>query len=268
MNVYEEIRAFYQSYTGKKQIIGKSVAGRDIFALFAGTGSGPQIISQYAIHGREWITGLLALYHVRRGLSRGGAWIVPLANPDGALLSEEGICSVPQEFPFAAQGADLRLWKANLNCVDLNVNFDAKWGTGTQNLRTPSSSDYIGPYPFSEPETQALRDFTLTVRPAATVSWHTKGEEIYWEFFQPSARRARDKKLAAAIAKSTGYPLVTVKGSAGGYKDWCIEKLAIPAFTVEVGRDAETHPLGRETLRGLAARTLDALAALIDALER
>ena len=268
MNVYEELSAFYRSYAGRKRVIGKSVLGREIFALHIGSMRGPQVISQYAIHGREWVTGLLALYHVRRGLPRGGAWILPLTNPDGALLSQEGKSSVPAGATFSWDERELPLWKANFNAVDLNVNFDARWGRGTQNMRAPAFANYIGPHPFSEPETQALRDFTVEIGPAATVSWHTKGEEIYWNFFQPPLRRMRDHKLAKAIARSTGYLPVTLRGSAGGYKDWCIEKLKIPAFTVEVGSDALRHPLGRETLPQLATKTLDVLVDLANELGR
>lgn len=251
MNVYEEVTAFYESYSGKKRIIGKSAEGRNLYALYVGSEAGPQILSQYAIHGREWITSLIALYHVRRGLARGGAWVLPLTNPDGAQLSEIG---------------GKPLWKANANGVDLNVNFDARWGTGASNVTHPAPENYIGPAPFSEPETRALRDFTLEVRPACTVSWHTKGEEIYWEFHQPLAKRMRDQKLARVLARSTGYPLITVKNSAGGYKDWCIERLNIPAFTVEVGSDSFTHPIGRNVLPDLINHTFDALFELSKAL--
>lgn len=270
MNVYEEVCAFYESYRGEKRSIGKSAEGREIFAFFIGTHDGPQIVSQYAIHAREWITGLIALYHVRRGLVRGGAWVIPLSNPDGAQLSEIGIGSVSDnrraELVELNGGTDFCLWKANANAVDLNVNFDARWGTGAENLTRKASANYIGPYPFSEPETKALRDFTLEVKPSATVSWHSKGEEIYWEFHQPLRAKRRDKKLAGTLARSTGYPLVKVKKSAGGYKDWCIECLGIPAFTVEVGSDTLTHPIGRNALPALVGHTLDALVDLTNAL--
>ena len=53
------------------------------------------------------------------------------------------------------------LYKANANGVDLNVNFDAKWGSGESNLTTINDENYIGKHPFSESETKALRDFTL-----------------------------------------------------------------------------------------------------------
>lgn len=247
MNVYEEVRAFYEGYRGEKRIIGTSVEGRNLYAMHIGSMHGKQGIAQYAIHGREWITGLIALYHVRRGLPRGGTWVLPLMNPDGALISEIG---------------GKPLWKANARGVDLNVNFDARWGTGASNIRYPAPENYIGEAPFSEPETQALRDFTKEIRPAFTVSFHTKGREIYWEFHQPLWRKLRDRRLAQKLSESTGYPLVKVKNSAGGYKDWCIQELKIPAFTVEVGSDDLSHPIGRESLPALLGSTLNALVAL------
>ncbi len=266
MNVYAEIAKFYAAFGGKKSVIGRSVEGRAIYALHIGSEGGPQLLAQYAIHGREWITGLLALTHVRRGLARGGAWIVPLSNPDGALLSETGIESVSksrrQKLIQINKKEDFSLWKANAEAVDLNVNFSARWGTGKRNVRAPASENYIGPAPFSEPETRALRDFTRAVMPALTVSFHTKGEVIYWQFFQPAADRVRDRRLAGVLSVATGYPLGDEGQSAGGYKDWCIAELRIPAFTVEVGADHLAHPIGREALPALIDRLEDALYAL------
>ncbi len=263
MNVYEEVQTFYAAYRGKKRVIGKSEDGRDIFAMLAGREAAPVAVSQYAIHGREWVTALLALEHLRRGVTHGGVWIVPLADPDGALLSEVGLSSLPPERrsnPLYA--AELPLWKANARGVDLNVNFDARWGTGKLNRRTPASENYIGDAPFSAAETRVLRDFTLSVSPAYTVSWHTKGEVVYWEFHQPVFRRRRDRKYAQILSAGTGYPLVSAEGSAGGYKDWCIERLKIPAFTVEAGRESEKHPLTRASLADIASHTVDALETL------
>lgn len=261
MNVYEEVTAFYQSFRGEKKIVGKSVAGRNLYAMRLG--NPPYSISQYAIHGREWVTALLALEHIRRGGLRHGVWFLPLMNPDGALLSEVGQRSVPEKFlKDLPPSSDYSLWKANLRGVDLNVNFDARWGTGAKNVFSPAPENYVGEAPFSEPETRALADFTREIAPLSTVSWHTKGEVIYWEFHQTPRKRLRDKKLALVLSESTGYPLATAKGSAGGYKDWCIAKLGIPAFTVEAGGEAFRHPLTRAALPGILAHTIDALAAL------
>ena len=263
MNVYEEVSAFYQSYSGEKAVIGESVCGRRIYAMFIGTHSGPLGISQYAMHAREWIGAHLALWHVRRGLVRGGVWVVPLVNPDGALLVQEGAGSLSRgrraELLYLNGSGDFSLWKANARAVDLNVNFDARWGTGAKNIRVPSAADYVGITPFSEPETKALRDFTRAVSPQFTISYHTKGEEIYWRFHQPFFRARRDRRLAGILSAATGYPLREAPHSAGGYKDWCIESLHIPAFTVEAGRDSFSHPLGLSSLSDIVTKNLDAL---------
>ena len=266
MNVYEEIGAFYESYPGEKRVIGTSREGRALYAFFTGNRGGAVGIAVYAIHAREWITSYLALRHIRRGMARGGVWAVPLANPDVALLVQEGAGSVREALRggllYLNGGTDFSLWKANARAVDLNVNFDAGWGTGEKNVRVPASANYVGTAPFAEPETRALRDFTLEVSPAFTVSYHTKGEVIYWRYHQPPLRAARDRRYAKILRAATGYPLAEAPGSAGGYKDWCVEKLRIPAFTVEAGRESFSHPLGFSALADIVTKNTDALAAL------
>lgn len=255
----KRVESFYKSYRGEKKVIGKSMLGRNIYAFFVGSKRGVRGICQYSIHAREWITSLLALEHIAYGVGRGGVWFIPLANPDGVALCQRGISSVNGEFlkknlVAINGGYDFSLWKANANCVDLNVNFDACWGRGEKNVRFPASENYIGPNPFSECESRALRNFTLQIKPDFTISYHCLGEEIYWYFNQGLLSAARDKRLACIIHKSTGYPLALAKGSTGGYKDWCICALKIPSFTVEVGRG--THPLGEEAAEDIINKNL------------
>lgn len=184
--------------------------------------TGRQFIAVYAVHAREWITARLALKHAKIGFKRGGGWIIPLLNPDGAVLSQT---SRP-------------LWKANARGVDLNCNFDADWGGGRLNTRIRGGENCIGDFPFSEPETIALRDFTLRVKPYVTLSFHTKGEEIYWEYGGRG-----DKTGAEILQRASGYEAKRIFGSAGGYKDWCIQRLNIPAYTIECGSDLLKHPI-------------------------
>ena len=269
MNIFDEAEAFYGQYRGEKKIYGRSVEGRPLFAMFVGRHEFPVGISQYAIHGREWVTARLAFSHLERGIGRGGVWVLPLTNPDGALLSQVGISSLSQErrafsFTVNRRNYDFSLWKANAEGVDLNVNFDARWGTGVKNVFAPASENYVGKAPLSAPESRALWRFTEEVSPDFTVSWHTKGEEIYWRFHEPLFRAARDRRLAKILSKSTGYPLREAKGSAGGYKDICIEKLKIPAFTVECGREELCHPLGEEQAEGIIQKCGGALRALTE----
>lgn len=267
MSVFEEVAAFYARYEGEKRIYGYSEEGRPLFALRTGRGETVGV-SQYAIHGREWVTALLGLGHAARGVERGAVWILPLTNPDGAELAEKGLLSASEgrrDFLVRLNGGtDFSLWKANIEGVDLNQNFPARWGSGRQNVFSPAPQNYVGSAPLCARESRALARFTQEVRPRFTVSWHTKGEVIYWRFYQPFFRLVRDRRLARALSASTGYPLKEAKGSAGGYKDWCVEKLKLSAFTVETGRDGLPHPLTRAALPDLWEKNKDALARLTE----
>ena len=270
MDIYQQVQAFYQQAKTQKTIIGQSVFGRAIYAVRFGHGW-PVGIATYAIHGREFITARLSLEQYLAGVC-GSMWFVPIVNPDGALLSQIGLDSAPKSQRkrlTALNGGkkDFRLWKANGNGVDLNVNFDADWGKGAQNVFTAGAENYVGAYAFSEPESRALKDFTLQVRPDYTISYHTKGEEIYWYFGQETWRKERDEKLAKCLSQATMYPLKSVLGSVGGYKDWCISQLQIPAFTVEVGLDEWQHPLTDVVFGQINEKNKFALRALSQAVK-
>lgn len=267
MSSYEEVSAFYGAYQGKKTIYGRSECGRNLYAFFAGCPCRPIGLVQGGIHAREHITAKLVLEQIKEGLCRGGAWFLPLTNPDGAELCERGVRTVEGKWRrrnlLDVNGSDdFSLWKANANCVDLNVNFDAGWGRGKRNVRIPAPENYIGVAPFCERETAALRDFTLKVCPDFTVSYHTKGEVIFWRYGERGF--TGNRRLACALSCETGYPLADGKGSAGGYKDWCIEKLHIPSFTVEVGSDKEKHPLTEKSLPDILERNLCSIRRLTE----
>ncbi|MEG2414033.1 MAG: M14 family zinc carboxypeptidase, partial [Clostridia bacterium] len=125
-------------------------------------------------------------------------------------------------------------WKANARAVDLNVNFDAKWGSGESNLFFPYPSNYVGQFACSESETRALVDITNSISPTVTLSYHARGEVIYHGFdgVFPFAQ------VAEKIASSTGYALESSRGSAGGYKDWFVATRRKLGLTIEVGKDA------------------------------
>ena len=248
MNILGEIEKFYKTYQGKKGYIGSSEKGRLIPYFEVGNGARPVIIAQYGIHAREYITCYLALEHAKYyyGNFNGTLYIIPAVNPDGISIVLGGN----------------KQYKANANGVDLNVNFDARWGTGASNLRHKANANYIGEYPFSQSETRALRDFTLMIKPDITVSYHSKGEEIYYEFFQPEKDLTRDKAIATAVSKVTGYAVKSTPNSAGGYKDWCIEKLKIPALTIEVGNDTLSHPIKKRHLRKIFEQNKEVFTAI------
>ncbi len=248
MDVIIKLKDFYEKFKGEKGFIGKTEAGENIPYFKLGNGS-PTIIVVGGVHAREYITTYLVMELIKEGLAcnYGTAYFVPMLNIDGVKI--------------CLNGNDL--YKANGNMVDLNVNFDAMFGQGIKNLSYKHFENYVGPFPFSESETRALRDFTLRVAPDMTISYHSKGEEIYYNFFQGEKRLRRDLSLAKVVEKNTGYKIKTTYGSVGGYKDWCIYKLFIPSLTVEVGNDALSHPVKKECLTDIYEKNRGTVTLLL-----
>lgn len=232
--------------------IGLSITGKSIPYIHVGEYCGPQSIITGGIHARENVTSLLVVRQAfraafkRRGFE-GGIYFVPMVNPDGAIMIEKGAGFSGGRAEFLTKingGEDFSLWKSNAAGVDLNNNFDAGFGQGAGQKSSPASQGYPGPFAFSEPETKALRNFTLSVAPKITVSYHALGREIYWNFFQDGAQKERDLKIARTIEAATGYKRIDSDcGSTGGYKDWCVESLKIPSFTIEIIGAEKSHPL-------------------------
>ncbi len=259
---------------------GKSVLGKNILATHVGDYSGTQILLQAGIHAREYITSLL-LVEMARNLHNndlvhgGGIYFVFLVNPDGAEIVLDGLknipCDITKSYLTTANGgsSDFSQYKANVNLVDLNTNFDAEWGGGIQNVFCPATENFVGFYPNSEREVQSLINFTLQTKPSLTISYHSKGNIIYYGFESQTAEQInRDQNIGEALSAVTGYPLVFTENSTGGYKDWCIDKLTIPAYTIEVGDDSLPHPIGEENLPEIYERNKDVpLVALEQAKE-
>ena len=167
--------------------VGYSLLSQPIYGAHVGNYAGRQIIVQCAIHAREYVTSLLGValteYYAERVFG-GGAYFVYNVNPDGVRLVLDGArfvsCEKQREYLVSVNGGeDFSEYKANANAVDLNTNFDAKWGGGAQNVRCPSPESFIGYYPMSEREVNVLVDFTKAIMPYATISYHTKGDVIY-----------------------------------------------------------------------------------------
>ena len=174
--------------------------------------------------------------------------LILMLNPDGVELCHGGLSSVPKKyrenlFKMNGLSEDFSLWKANAKGVDLNNNFDANFGTNIHSY-IPAPSGFVGEFPESEEESKILANLTRKINPFFTISYHSKGEEIYYNFFQDKKNLKRDKMIATHFSKSTGYIIKNPeKSSSGGYKDFCISKLKIPSLTIEVGNDKLSHPI-------------------------
>ncbi|ACL77709.1 M14 family zinc carboxypeptidase [Ruminiclostridium cellulolyticum] len=213
---------------------GKSVQKRDLSVLKIGNGS-KKIFINAAHHPREYIGTILTLNQIQNLLesyANNGSidgqkirnlldkqvtfYFMPLVNPDGVQICINGT----QSYYF------------NANKVDLNHNYDALWS------KKITSTYSTGAKPFSEPETQAVRDLCLNIEFDLTIAYHAAGDIIYWYFGQQGADRTRDLAYANILKTTTGYSLVSsanYKSSTSGFKDWCVQKLKIPSFTIEIG---------------------------------
>ncbi len=267
LDLLHEMERFCESgvQTG---IVGNSALGQKIPYVFVGNKGGENMIVQGAIHGREHLTALLVVCLAKHLVKNrnlhleGGIYFVPMTNPDGVRLCQEGVGWIADKQTKSNLiaingGTDFCMWKANGQGVDVNVNFDANWGKGEQNVFVKAPQNYVGEHPFSTPEARALANFTQKLKPCVTLSYHLKGEEIYWEFGQKAHRRFRDEKFAKAMGSYTGYAVKTPQNSAGGYKDWCIQKLRIPSFTLEVGKDKFAHPFPYHQLKTIFEQNKD-----------
>lgn len=247
--------------------VGKSVFGRDILGVHIGSYAGNQIMFTGAIHAREYVTSLVLIKmveYLRTQNFNGGFYFVPLVNPDGVSLVLEGVQSAPceifRQYLLSVNGGseDFSQWKANGEAVDLNVNFNALWGEGTQNVKCPAPGNFIGFYPESEREVRDLIAFTTKNYPAMTIDYHTKGEVIYYGFEnQSQEERAKNLKIANNIAEYTGYNVLRSEGSVGGYQDFSINSLHIPSVTIEVGSADIPHPIGEVYAQEIFERNKD-----------
>lgn len=252
-----KIHTYEKKY--KVSIIGKTILGRNIYAVekFLSEDFFTAIFIA-SVHAREYISTDLLCKFLDEGLFDDvdgfNISFILMANPDGVELSYFGLSSVNNEdiknqlLKANNLSFDFSQWKANARGVDINNNFDANFGQNSHNIK-PASQGYVGEFAESENETKAIINFTRTKNVFFSISYHSKGEEIYYNFFQKNDRLERDKLIAERFEKSTGYKIQNVENvSSGGYKDWCIQSLKIPALTIEIGGDELSHPISEENL--------------------
>ena len=243
MQVYPFIRV---------QSIGNSVLGKPIYAVRLGRGSN-QVFYSGSIHANEWITtpvlmkfiedyaisyvngSILYDYPIRNLFQTTSIYIVPMVNPDGVDLvtgnlavsspSYQKALNITNDFPNIPFPDG---WKANINGVDLNLQFPAGWENAkqikyAQGFNRPSPRDFVGYGPLTEPESLAIYNFTLSNNFRLVIAYHTQGQEIYWNFqdFVPQDSLT----IAEQFSEASGYSLAEVpyNSSFAGFKDWFIQ---------------------------------------------
>lgn len=248
--------------------IGTSLDGRQIYEVILGNPDAKKHVLIHAgIHGREYMTPLLAMKQLEYGLefygrgsyegqplsnilNQAAVHFVPMVNPDGISLSQFGLQAIrsaglqqtirqcyADDLAQGRTSADfdtyLTLWKSNARGVDLNQNYPAQWEK-VDSCPNPSYGTYKGEAPLSEPENQALANLVSQRTWAVTISYHSMGNVIYWDY-ETSRVRQQSQELAALVSASNGNRLAESSGH-GGFKDWTqIKDSPIPGLTIEMG---------------------------------
>jgi g-D-glutamyl-meso-diaminopimelate peptidase len=254
-------------------VIGYSVMGTPLLGLKIGKGE-KHIFYNASFHANESITTPILLkfaeeyakaYDAKTDLygtdaealfSEYTLYLLPMVNPDGVDLVNGFLESGPyyqmanaigESYPDIAFPSG---WKANIEGVDLNLQFPAGWEQAreikyAQGYTVPAPRDYVGERPLSAPESRAVYRFTLQHEFRLILAYHTQGEVIYWKYldYEP----ADSRRIAFYFSEVSGYEVEETPLTSGyaGYKDWFIMEYNRPGYTIEAGRGVNPLPMSQ-----------------------
>lgn len=142
-------------------------------------------------------------------------YLLPVANPDGLKIAHNDLVGIEAQtkiwFDSIKIDETIYEWKANGKGIDLNSSFDDNHWTikkaGNYHANR-ASEGYKGAYPAEPIETQLLQAFIQKYKPICTLSFHTKGNILYWadNLTHPFYNEI-DTKMANEAQKVSGFTL-------------------------------------------------------------
>ncbi len=267
--VVTELDSMYLMYPNlitQKQSLGVTEKGNDLWMVKISVNptvdeDEPEVLYTALHHAREPESIMALLYFMDHILEQYGSdpeitylldnrelYFIPVVNPDGYLYNEQ---TDPNGGGY---------WRKNRRNngdgswgVDLNRNYGYQWGYDDNGSSpTPSSDTYRGPSAFSEPETQAIRDFCNQRHFIMAFNYHTYSNLLIvpWgyisDFLTPDS--ASYDEYGADMIQFNNYTYGTGNNTVGylvngDSDDWMYgeqtTKNKIFAFTPEIGSDAD-----------------------------
>ncbi|KRA38342.1 MULTISPECIES: M14 family zinc carboxypeptidase [unclassified Nocardioides] len=268
-----EMAALAASYPTQARILtlnhqsleGRSVEGIEISNGVTATDDGkPTYLLLGVHHAREWPSAELvtefaydllqnaATPRIQSILDNVRVVIVPVVNPDGFQVSRGGAyelkrknCRIADGQIPAAGACALRANKAL--GVDPNRNYGALWaGPGASPFTTDET--YFGAGPFSEPETQNVRELISSRQVVTMISNHTYSALVLrqpgWLGAAVTPDDALMTSLGDQMAAQMGYQSIygyELYSTSGTTDDWSYSATAGLGFTFEHGTQG-FHP--------------------------
>ncbi|MCK4462314.1 MAG: zinc carboxypeptidase, partial [candidate division Zixibacteria bacterium] len=261
----------HRNTVAPKLNIGYTLEGRPMWAIKVSDNptvdeDEPEILFHAAIHAREVITPEVCLAildtltdyydidpNITELVNTREIWFVIPVNPDGYYHNQ------------VIEPGGGGMWRKNRRDngdgtygVDLNRNYGYMWGYD-DNGSSPYTSDptYRGTGPFSEPESQNMRDFIASREFVITMDYHSYSNLILWPWGYDYILTPENDLFAAlgdSIESMNGYdpsPITGLYLVNGSTVDWGYGEQTIKnknyAFTIEVGSYSDNFwpPLDR-----------------------
>lgn len=207
-NISEEnVATTTETVRGPESTIGKSVSGNDIKAYHFGDGE-KEVMFIGGIHGGySWNTAQVA-FEMIDWLKKNPSivpedvtvTVIPVLNPDGlkkvtGTTERFAVSDVNKSTAVQTEG------RFNSNNVDLNRNFDCEWqSVGTWQSRDVSGGKTV----FSEPESQAIRNYVTANSPTAVITWYSAEGSVYASNCKKGIL-PETQTLTDLYAKASGY---------------------------------------------------------------
>ncbi len=265
--VYQKLDDMYANYPNlitQKDTLGVTILGNPMYYVKISDNPNvdedePEVFYNSLIHAREPEAMMQMIYFMYYLLENYGTdpevtylvdhremYFLPVFNVDGYKYNQ-------QTDPNGGG-----MWRKNRRTnsngsmgVDLNRNWGYKWGYDNDGSSgTPSSETYRGTAPFSEPETEAVREFCNAHNFKLALNYHTYSDLLIlpWGYIpEETPDSLLFREYAADMTQYNGYTwgissdiIYAVNGAAD---DWMygeqIEKNKIYSMTTEVGTSSD-----------------------------